>query len=503
MSSRGAGAGLALIAAAFLAVSAATPVVLPGDLALFAGHPTVDGHTLRIKDVYVGLLEAQLCNTGGDGRCSSGVEQEKLGFRIAVYGELAATGLLVLAAIALAALTIKKSERRKTAAKVVQLASVLAIVGAGAMLLQGPFREATIPIGIGMPLYALGVLGALIASLVAVRPPPPLKLRVADRPSQTLPTRVPGRRQPAPQPAAEALDPHAMLADEQRPKQRRRDGKPKRDKDRKDAAATDAAAADAAKDRDAKARGAKESREATDREAKAAREAKATRDAKAKRDAKDARDPRDTREARARQAAAAADDPAYSSDPFAPPDAPADTDKPLSQHLRPLYDAAPQQGGTGGLLPIERPALPFGPPSRPSHVEPGIAPPPPLRGEERAAALRSEADKSTPPPPPPPRGKSSSNPPPFVPPGGASTTNPPFMPGGASQTSPPFMPGGASQTNPPFMPGGAPPYPPPHGASPSSPPFGPPGGAPPYPPFGAQGGPPPYPPFGAQGGAPP
>src|ERR1041384_8531871 len=98
MSSRGAGAGLALIAAAFLAVSAATPTVLPGELALFAGHPTVNGHTLRIKDVYVGLLDAQLCNTGGDGRCTSGVDQEKLGFRVAVYGALAATGLLAIAA---------------------------------------------------------------------------------------------------------------------------------------------------------------------------------------------------------------------------------------------------------------------------------------------------------------------------------------------------------------------------------------------------------------------
>src|SRR5262245_55604569 len=140
MSSRGAGAGLALIAAAFLAVSVATPVVLPGDLALFAGHPTVDGHTLRIKDVYVGLLEAQLCNTGGDGRCTPGAEQEKLGFRIAVYGELAATGLLMLAAMALAVLAIRKSERRKAAAKLVQLASVAAIAGAAAMLVQGPFR---------------------------------------------------------------------------------------------------------------------------------------------------------------------------------------------------------------------------------------------------------------------------------------------------------------------------------------------------------------------------
>jgi hypothetical protein len=228
MSSRGAGAGLALIAAAFLAVSAATPLVLPGDLALFAGHPTVDGHTLRIKDVYVGLLEAQLCNTGGDGKCSSGIEQEKLGFRLAVYGELAATGMLILAALALAALTIKKSERRKSAAKLVQLASVFAIAGAGALLIQGPFHEATIPIGIGMPLYATGVLGALISSLIAVRAPPPIKLRVGDRPSQPIASRARAQRPPEPQ-QAEPFDVQALFADEQRPKDRRREANATRD----------------------------------------------------------------------------------------------------------------------------------------------------------------------------------------------------------------------------------------------------------------------------------
>src|SRR5215470_7252036 len=99
MSSRGAGAALALLAAALLAVSVATPVVLPGDLALFAGHPTVDGHTLHVKDVYVGPLDAQLCNTGGDGKCTQGADQERFGFRIAMYGELGATGLLAISAV--------------------------------------------------------------------------------------------------------------------------------------------------------------------------------------------------------------------------------------------------------------------------------------------------------------------------------------------------------------------------------------------------------------------
>ncbi len=58
MSSRVVGAGLALIAALLLAVQLATPAVLPVQLALFAGHPTVDGHTRHAQDVYVGLYTA-------------------------------------------------------------------------------------------------------------------------------------------------------------------------------------------------------------------------------------------------------------------------------------------------------------------------------------------------------------------------------------------------------------------------------------------------------------
>ena len=368
MSSRGAGAALALIAAAFLAVSVATPVVLPGDLALFAGHPTVDGHTLRIKDVYVGLLDAQLCNTGGDGKCTSGVEQEKLGFRIAVYGELATTGLLALAALALAALTIQKSERRKSAAKVVQLASALTIIGAAAMLIQGPFREATIPIGIGMPLYGTAVLGALIASLVAVRPPPPIKLRVGDRDSQPLPTRARAQRVEPPR-QAEAFDVQSLFVDEPR-------------------------------------RGADRGRER-------------------------GREPQTGRDARSRLAAGS-DDAASSSDPFAPPDTPSHVDKPFpSPQLRPLYDATPQQGGTGGLLPIERPALPFSPSApvaRPSHSAPGVAVPPPLRGEAEARNA---------PPGNAARGKPASIPPPVAAPHPGPPMNAAVASAASSATSPP------------------------------------------------------------------
>src|SRR5512144_1521456 len=119
MSSRGAGAGLALIAAALLAVSIAGPVVMPAQLSLFAGHPTVNGHTREMQDEYVGFYGAQLCNTGGDGTCKSGDAQRM--FRLAALGELGMTGLLGMSAFVLALLTLKKSERRKAAAWIARI----------------------------------------------------------------------------------------------------------------------------------------------------------------------------------------------------------------------------------------------------------------------------------------------------------------------------------------------------------------------------------------------
>ena len=133
MSSRVAGAGFALIAVALLAVSLATPVVLPAQLSLFAGHPTVGEHTRGIQDVYVGFYSAQLCNSGGDGKCTFG--DAATGFRIIGYAELGATGLLVITSTLLALLTLRKSERRKTLASAVWITGALALVGAAALIL--------------------------------------------------------------------------------------------------------------------------------------------------------------------------------------------------------------------------------------------------------------------------------------------------------------------------------------------------------------------------------
>ena len=187
MSSRVAGAGLALIAAALLAVSVASPVVLPAQLSLFAGHPTVNDRVRDLQDVYVGLYDAQLCNTGGDGTCKSG--DTKPAFHWLGYGALAATGVVTVSATVLALLTMKRSERRRTAALVVRLAGLVALATGGAMVWQGPFTSAQVPIGLGAAIYGASVVLAIVASLIAVRLPPPIKLRVAERePAELLDT---------------------------------------------------------------------------------------------------------------------------------------------------------------------------------------------------------------------------------------------------------------------------------------------------------------------------
>jgi hypothetical protein len=348
MSSRVAGAGLALIAAALLAVSIATPVVVPAELSLFAGHPTVGDHTRETQDVYVGFYDAQLCNSGGDGTCKSG--DTTSAFRSTSYGELGATGLLAVSLVVLALLTLQKSERRKGAANVVRFAGVVAIGGAVALIVQGPFREASIPLGLGMGMYGGGVLGALLASVIAVRRPPPIKLRVADRGSQPV-TAIPG-----PQP----FDMQALFGEDHR------------------------------------------------------------------RPGELGPEPRLRQEVRSRPEPAPSggefDEPP---DPFATPYPLPGGDKPLfssAPQLRPLYDATPLQGGTGGLLPMERPVMPSRPPTPVPRASisaaAGIPTPPPFPAER---------PKTLPPPNFGMHGKPSSIPPP-VPPGASPRTQVSLVP---------------------------------------------------------------------------
>ena len=300
MSSRVTGAGLALIAVALLAVSVATPAVLPAQLSLFAGHPTVANHTRETQDVYVGLYSTELCNSGGDGTCKTG--DATLPFRLCGYAELALTGGLALLGVTLALLTLRRSEARKTAARLVWVAGGLAIAAAAGLVLLGPFHGASAPIGIGMIVQGAGLLAAILGAVFAARPPPPIRLRVADRsqPHAALPT-------------AQAFDRRAA--------------------------------------REATARGG----DGPDRLGFEAR----TRPPPQPLDAEPL------------------------SDPFAAPIPTSERSTlPSGPQLRPLYDAAPLHGGTGGLLPPERPGRSTQPPPTPAAraAMPGMPPPLPAPG---------------------------------------------------------------------------------------------------------------------------
>ena len=182
MFSRVAGAGLALVATALLAVAIATPVVLPPQLSLFAGHPTVSHRTREFQEAYIGLYRAELCNTGGDGSCRTG--DTKPAYRNIAYGGIATTGFLAISTLMMAFAAIRNSERRRSAAIQVWIASALAAGTVGALFVVGPFpaaSEASVPIGLGTAIYGGGIFAALVASLFAGRRAQPLKLRAPDR----------------------------------------------------------------------------------------------------------------------------------------------------------------------------------------------------------------------------------------------------------------------------------------------------------------------------------
>lgn len=173
MSSRLAGAILALTAAALLALSLVTS-------AWWAGHPIVDGRSIELKTVHVGLHGAEGCNTGGDGACTS--LDMPGGFTATGYVGLAVTGLLVLGAILLGVSTLKSAEGRKTLAKL-----VLGLVGAAALvaivlIVQGPkmsgsARQISIPVGYGMILFWIGNVVGIAGAILAMRPIPMPALR--------------------------------------------------------------------------------------------------------------------------------------------------------------------------------------------------------------------------------------------------------------------------------------------------------------------------------------
>jgi len=173
MSSRLAGAILALTAAALLALSLVTS-------AWWAGHPEVDGRTIELKTVHVGLHGAEGCNTGGDGGCTSLTMPG--GFEITGYIGLGVVGILTLAALLLGISTLRSAEGRKTLAKLVIGLMAGAALVAIALIVQGPkmtgsARQISIPIGYGMYLFWIGGIIAIAGSVLAMRPLPKPELR--------------------------------------------------------------------------------------------------------------------------------------------------------------------------------------------------------------------------------------------------------------------------------------------------------------------------------------
>ncbi|MEO7092372.1 MAG: hypothetical protein ABI175_03915 [Polyangiales bacterium] len=173
MSSRLAGAILALTAAALLALSLVTS-------AWWAGHPEVDGRTIELKTVHVGLHGAEGCNTGGDGGCTSLTMPG--GFEITGYIALGVVGILTIAAILLGISTLRSAEGRKTLAKLVIGLMAGAALVAIVLIVQGPkmtgsARQISIPIGYGMFVFWIGGVTAVAGAVLAMRPLPKPELR--------------------------------------------------------------------------------------------------------------------------------------------------------------------------------------------------------------------------------------------------------------------------------------------------------------------------------------
>lgn len=201
MSSRLAGAALALTAAALLLLSLATS-------AWWDGHPEVQGRTIEAKTVHVGLHGSHGCNTGGDGGCT---ELEMPGaFTTTGYIVLAVAALLALAALLLAISTWRGAEGRKTLAKLVIGLTVVAVIAAIALIVEGPkvkaVQHVALPVGYGMYVFWVAAVAGIAGSVLAMRPIPQVVLRPSRAPI------APGFAPPPP--ASQPFDVLALLQED-------------------------------------------------------------------------------------------------------------------------------------------------------------------------------------------------------------------------------------------------------------------------------------------------
>jgi hypothetical protein len=174
MAPRVLGALFALVAAAAFAASIATS-------AWWSGPPTVDGHERTVQVVHVGLLGAQGCNPGGEGGCETIEVSDNA--RLTSYGVLAMHALATLFALLLAISAWRVGDGRKGLAKASLVVTILAALGAGAMIALGPEIQAgeavvEVPLGYGLYILGGGVVSSFLASILARRiEPEPLRLK--------------------------------------------------------------------------------------------------------------------------------------------------------------------------------------------------------------------------------------------------------------------------------------------------------------------------------------
>jgi hypothetical protein len=214
MFTRVGGATLALVAAVALALSVAGAMgPVPG---WWSGHPNVQGTLIKAKEVDIGLVRSRGCNTGGDRTC----QPVDLTGTVATTGYVAGavTALLTGASVLLAFAIALQRERRRSLAKLAVFAVVVAGIVAIALIVQGPGIEArtpdhrllsvSVPLGLGTYLFAAGMLSAIVASVLALRPTAAPR-RVAPRVS--LRQVGVGPAAAAPQPGVDVL---ALLQDD-------------------------------------------------------------------------------------------------------------------------------------------------------------------------------------------------------------------------------------------------------------------------------------------------
>ena len=185
----------------------------PAPGVVVAATRTSTGTLIKAKDVDVGLLGATGCNTGGDRTCVP--VTVKGTFVTTGYVAAGTSGLLAVVSVLLAIAAAARSERRKLLAKLAVFAAVIAGIVAIALIVQGPDIEAkagdrllaiTVPLGIGTYLFAIGMMSAIGASVFALRPAPAPRRRPAKQPG------------PAPRPAAvppsQPVDMFALLQED-------------------------------------------------------------------------------------------------------------------------------------------------------------------------------------------------------------------------------------------------------------------------------------------------